>query len=123
MCELARNSVLQSGFELMLKQHWLGNSLADVQKTNVPLVRLKFRQDTLEEEIAMVHRYTRNRSISERVIIQQSNSDGYSNSNPNLHHIKLKSELRAFPGAGLLIERNRRRTASMWSDTNEVALQ
>jgi AMP deaminase len=25
MCELARNSVLQSGWEMQVKKHWLGN--------------------------------------------------------------------------------------------------
>ncbi|KAL8823867.1 MAG: hypothetical protein Q9191_005484, partial [Dirinaria sp. TL-2023a] len=57
MCELAENSVLQSGFEHELKQRWLGvdyrlpgvqgNSVA---KSNVPDIRKKYRQDTLDYE-------------------------------------------------------------------------
>lgn len=57
MCELAENSVLQSGFEHTLKQHWLGNDyhLSGVQgnnvaKSNVPDIRKRFRQDCLEYE-------------------------------------------------------------------------
>jgi AMP deaminase len=26
MCEIARNSVLQSGFEMQIKKHWLGEN-------------------------------------------------------------------------------------------------
>jgi len=26
MCEIARNSVLQSGWELQIKKHWLGDN-------------------------------------------------------------------------------------------------
>ena len=57
MCELAENSVLQSGFEHALKQHWLGKDYDlggvwgnDVAKSNVPDIRKKFRQDALDYE-------------------------------------------------------------------------
>lgn len=60
MCELARNSVLQSGFESELKSMWLGSHhhLRGVEgnnmdKTNVPNIRVAFRNQTLEEEYAM----------------------------------------------------------------------
>ena len=60
MCELARNSVLQSGFEAGLKRHWLGkNHLFPgtmgnaMEKTNVPNIRVGFRHDTLMEELSM----------------------------------------------------------------------
>ncbi|KAI0042212.1 AMP deaminase [Auriscalpium vulgare] len=61
LCELARNSVIQSGFEMEIKRHWLGQKwyLAgaagnEINKTNVPNGRLKFRQDTLLEELALI---------------------------------------------------------------------
>lgn len=64
MCELARNSVHQSGFEGALKQRWLGNDyhLAGVpgnnmDKTNVPNIRVAFRHETLLEELSMIERY------------------------------------------------------------------
>ncbi|KAK0546795.1 AMP deaminase [Tilletia horrida] len=62
MCELARNSVLQSGWEMELKRHWLGKDFGlagpagnVMHKTNVPDVRLKFRQDTLDEELELIY--------------------------------------------------------------------
>ncbi|KAF8264766.1 hypothetical protein EI94DRAFT_1591743 [Lactarius quietus] len=65
LCELARNSVLQSGFETEIKRHWLGQNFYlpgaagnDINKastsTNVPNGRLKFRHDTLLEELALI---------------------------------------------------------------------
>ena len=57
MCELAENSVLQSGFEYALKRHWLGQKFHkwgvegnDVHKTNVPQLRKSYREKTLEYE-------------------------------------------------------------------------
>ncbi|KAJ1982315.1 AMP deaminase [Dimargaris xerosporica] len=57
MCEMARNSVLQSGFEHRLKAHWLGKSFLqpgpmgnNMQKTNVPNTRVTYRYNTLLEE-------------------------------------------------------------------------
>lgn len=65
MCELAKNSVIQSGFEHVLKQRWLGNDYHlpgeagnNVAKSNLPNVRVAFRQQTLLEEFQMIDRYT-----------------------------------------------------------------
>jgi AMP deaminase len=56
-CELAKNSVKQSGFEDRLKRQWLGADFDqpgeagnDVNKTNVPDSRERFRHNTLEQE-------------------------------------------------------------------------
>lgn len=64
MCELARNSVLQSGFEHQVKAHWLGDNYMkngpdgnDIWKTNVPDVRLSFRNETREHEINLMNTY------------------------------------------------------------------
>lgn len=61
MCELARNSVLQSGWEMQVKKHWLGQRWYwpgaagnDIHKTNVPTIRLAYRQATLLEELALI---------------------------------------------------------------------
>lgn len=58
MCELARNSVLQSGFEDKVKIHWLGPNYReegvlgnDVARTNVPDIRVSFRHEALVEEL------------------------------------------------------------------------
>jgi AMP deaminase len=60
MCELARNSVIQSGFEFVLKQRWLGPQCYlpgvkgnDVAKSNVPDLREAFRHETLIGELAL----------------------------------------------------------------------
>jgi AMP deaminase len=57
MCELAKHSVDQSGFELSLKQRWLGRYCYlpgvlgnDVSKCNVPDIRESFRHETLKAE-------------------------------------------------------------------------
>ncbi|RIB14230.1 hypothetical protein C2G38_2248372 [Gigaspora rosea] len=71
MCELARNSVIQSGFEMAIKKHWLGKEWYipgkkgnDIHKTNVPDVRMEFRYETLDEEIKMISKYSANKSSS-----------------------------------------------------------
>ncbi|KAI0631963.1 AMP deaminase [Trametes polyzona] len=61
LAELARNSVIQSGFEMEVKCHWLGKQWYlpgdagnDINKTNVPNLRLKYRRQTLVEELTMI---------------------------------------------------------------------
>ncbi len=53
VCEIARNSVLQSGFSLEEKAHWLGTVKPfenKIDQSNVPNVRANFRLKTLREE-------------------------------------------------------------------------
>ena len=64
MCELARHSVEQSGFEHSIKQHWLGNNYHrpgvagnNTAKSNVPDIRETFRFETWLQELAMIDRY------------------------------------------------------------------
>lgn len=68
MCELARNSVLQSGFETELVRHWLGTNYFlkgpqgnVVAKSNVPDIRLRFREETLREELELVWKHGHDR--------------------------------------------------------------
>ncbi|KAI9702086.1 MAG: AMP deaminase [Candelina mexicana] len=65
MCELAKHSVEQSGFEHVVKQRWLGPSYHlpgvkgnTVAKSNVPDIREAFRHETLLQEHLMIERYT-----------------------------------------------------------------
>ncbi|OAA65417.1 AMP deaminase [Niveomyces insectorum RCEF 264] len=65
MCELARNSVLQSGYEFAIKQQWLGPDFYKpglagnaMVKTNIPDRRQRFRYSTLREEWEMIEKYT-----------------------------------------------------------------
>jgi AMP deaminase len=60
MCELAKHSVLQSGFEHSVKQRWLGNNYHipgvggnNMAKVNVPDIREAFRHETLLQELEM----------------------------------------------------------------------
>jgi AMP deaminase len=60
MCELAKNSVKQSGFEHAIKQRWLGQDYHlpgvrgnDMAKSNVPNIREGFRHETLMQELSM----------------------------------------------------------------------
>eukprot|EP00904_Undaria_pinnatifida_P003061 jgi/Undpi1/12756/HiC_scaffold_6.g02424.m1 len=59
-CEIARNSVLQSGYEHRFKQHFLGASYDegadgnDISMTNVPDIRLRYRHEVLSSELQFV---------------------------------------------------------------------
>ncbi|VEU24193.1 DEKNAAC105462 [Brettanomyces naardenensis] len=64
MCELAKNSVLMSGFEWQLKRHWLGSRFDEpgaegnnIEKTNVPDIREIYRAETLKAELDLVDYY------------------------------------------------------------------
>lgn len=62
LCEIARNSVYQSGFSHDTKLHWLGDRYFmrgpegnDIHKTNVPNFRIAFRHETWKEEMQYVY--------------------------------------------------------------------
>lgn len=62
LCEIARNSVYQSGFSHALKAHWIGKGYYkrgpngnDIRRTNVPHIRLEFRDTIWREEMQQVY--------------------------------------------------------------------
>ncbi|KAJ6845737.1 AMP deaminase-like [Iris pallida] len=62
LCEIARNSVYQSGFSHALKSHWIGKMYYkrgpdgnDIHKTNVPHIRVEFRYMIWIEEMQLVY--------------------------------------------------------------------
>ncbi|XP_058729099.1 AMP deaminase-like [Vicia villosa] len=62
LCEIARNSVYQSGFSHALKSHWIGKEYYkrgpngnDIHRTNVPHIRLEFRETIWREEMQQVY--------------------------------------------------------------------
>lgn len=66
MCELAKNSVMQSGWEAPIKAHWIGKDFEeegvegnDVGKTNVPNIRVNYRSDTLSTELELVDHFSK----------------------------------------------------------------
>jgi len=61
MCELARNSVITSGFSHHVKQHWLGPNYMregvagnDMTRTNVPDIRVSYRHEALLGELSNI---------------------------------------------------------------------
>ncbi|CAF1615344.1 unnamed protein product [Adineta ricciae] len=61
MCELARNSVLMSGFSHEVKMYWLGPDYQesgvagnDIRRTNVPAIRIAYRYEALYEELRLL---------------------------------------------------------------------
>ncbi|XP_053689453.1 AMP deaminase 2 isoform X2 [Sabethes cyaneus] len=70
MCELARNSVLMSGFPHKMKQHWLGPNYTregvagnDITRTNVPDIRVAFRHESLLDELANIFKVHSERAL------------------------------------------------------------
>ncbi|EGY18516.1 AMP deaminase [Verticillium dahliae VdLs.17] len=64
MCELAKNSVKQSGYEKSVKEQWLGPNFHlpgkagnSMEKTNVPDRREDFRHQTLQQERDVLQQY------------------------------------------------------------------
>ncbi|PON92199.1 AMP deaminase [Trema orientale] len=62
LCEIARNSVYQSGFSHALKSHWIGKEYYkrgpdgnDIHRTNVPHIRVEFRDTIWREEMRQVY--------------------------------------------------------------------
>ncbi|SZF04983.1 unnamed protein product [Blumeria hordei] len=87
MCELAKNSVRQSGFEHVIKQRWLGQNyhLPGIQgntmaKSNVPDIREEYRHKTLMEELFMIERYT---NLSRTKTAHLSANQTHQNSRPD----------------------------------------
>ncbi|XP_030833471.1 AMP deaminase 2 isoform X2 [Strongylocentrotus purpuratus] len=69
MCELARNSVVMSGFDNDTKDHWLGPNHRkegpagnEITRTNVPDIRVAFRHETLCGELLTICRAAQDKS-------------------------------------------------------------
>lgn len=82
MCEIARNSVIQSGFTSLQKQQWLGSknwaTENNVQYTNVPTSRINHRVNALkkERELNICNElYTTNSVTSKEVIMLRELED------------------------------------------------
>ncbi|XP_036435194.1 AMP deaminase 2 isoform X2 [Colossoma macropomum] len=70
MCELARNSVLMSGFSHKVKSYWLGPSYIkegpegnDIRRTNVPDIRVAYRFETMCEELNLITQAVRSEEL------------------------------------------------------------
>ncbi|KAJ9109547.1 hypothetical protein QFC20_003293 [Naganishia adeliensis] len=106
MCELARNSVVQSGWEMQVKKHWLGKKYYlpgvignDIDKTNVPNIRLAYRHATLLEELSLVKSKGRVDAAPEPSVAT-ANGHSYSSQMPgSLNSINPASALSTSPKA------------------------
>ncbi|KAH8367921.1 hypothetical protein KR084_004151 [Drosophila pseudotakahashii] len=70
MCELARNSVMMSGFPHAIKQQWLGPVYYedgimgnDITRTNVPEIRVAYRYETLLDELSNIFKVNQTCSV------------------------------------------------------------
>ncbi|XP_028652917.1 AMP deaminase 2 isoform X1 [Erpetoichthys calabaricus] len=70
MCELARNSVLMSGFSHKVKSYWLGPNYNkqgpegnDIRRTNLPDIRVAYRYETLCEELLLITQAVRTEEL------------------------------------------------------------
>ncbi|XP_072049506.1 AMP deaminase 2-like isoform X2 [Amphiura filiformis] len=71
MCELARNSVLMSGFPQQYKDHWLGPNWrkespagTTSHEQTYPDIRLAFRHETLEEELNTITKSAKGEAVN-----------------------------------------------------------
>ncbi len=140
MCELARNSVVQSGFEASIKARWLGEKYRlegvhgnEMHKTNIPNVRVEFRTETHKQEIAMIQKYANSRpplSPGGRTA-KEPNHDVSNPNSSNVHasvdqtaeevnttassvsSMHLNGEPRAFPGLSHAIQRKRKQSVTL----------
>ncbi|KAF5231574.1 hypothetical protein FAUST_9210 [Fusarium austroamericanum] len=87
MCELAKNSVKQSGYELSIKEHWLGRGCNKpgkegnaMVKTNVPDRREEFRYFTLMQERDVLSKYVTYNATNEPLAQATGNENKMSES-------------------------------------------
>ncbi|KAI7878637.1 AMP deaminase [Lichtheimia hyalospora FSU 10163] len=133
MCELARNSVIQSGWESHIKKHWIGKHWDeagvagnDMQKTNVPDIRVSFRYETLMEELNALRHYAPRPSKEKQAPVPLTKHDMVGAAGltegaklqQHIHHTshhddkneKPQEHWSSFPGVGVVAERARRKT-------------
>ncbi|KAF3918988.1 hypothetical protein ABW20_dc0109532 [Dactylellina cionopaga] len=124
MCELARNSVLQSGFEAGLKNRWLGNGWYkrgvagnDMEKTNVPNIRMQFRDETLRQELEMIDKYTSSPTAQKLTSSSQLNDMQSTSQLNRLGYPKLQgNQGSSSAAAGPQISRPQSPTTSMYTN-------
>ncbi|KAJ4151319.1 hypothetical protein LMH87_012026 [Akanthomyces muscarius] len=105
MCELAKNSVKQSGYERAIKQQWLGPDFEKpgkegnkMVKTNVPDRREEFRYLTLMQERDVLQRFSAYDAASESGITKTSNHQIPAYGNPQApSSLSIKNGTRSKP--------------------------
>ncbi|KAI8372644.1 hypothetical protein EDC96DRAFT_500056 [Choanephora cucurbitarum] len=127
MCELARNSVLQCGWEHKVKQHWIGKHYTEpgvrgnaMGKTNVPDIRVDYRYETLMEELNALRRYAPRETGGEGADLKQMTQREMVGI-AALAETRLQKDWQhdrrdSFPGVAVVAERARQRR---WSQTKQ----
>ncbi|KAH8708016.1 AMP deaminase [Beauveria bassiana] len=87
MCELAKNSVKQSGYERAIKQQWLGPDFEKpgkegnkMVKTNVPDRRAEFRYITLVQERDVLRRFSAYEANNDSGMLKKPNNQASAHS-------------------------------------------
>lgn len=126
MCELARNSVLQCGWEEQIKKRWIGNQYRkpgilgnDMSKTNVPDIRVAYRYETLKEELNALRRYAPKENGGqgeEKVLKKDLVGVAGLTHGPKLQQEVIQKQWfdnpASFPGVAVVAERARQRRTS-----------
>lgn len=132
MCELARNSVLQCGWEDAIKRRWIGDAYRkpgiqgnDMEKTNVPDIRIAYRYETLKEELNALRRYAPKENggqEEEKVLMKDLVGVAGLAQGPRLQQDMLQAQGKqwldnptSFPGVAVVAERARQRRSSQCS--------
>uniref|UniRef100_A0A672PU22 AMP deaminase n=1 Tax=Sinocyclocheilus grahami TaxID=75366 RepID=A0A672PU22_SINGR len=75
VCEIARNSVLQSGLSHQEKKHFLGENYLqdgqegnDIRRTNVAQIRMAFRHETLCNELSFLVDAVKSEALAEQAL-------------------------------------------------------
>ena len=136
MCELARNSVLQCGWEDKVKRHWIGNNYTkhgvdgnDMGKTNVPDIRVDYRYETLLEELNALRRYAPKEEGGGNVPLQDMSqcdmigvaglAEGPRLQQNMMHTVKHEPEWDDFPGVSVVADRVKQRRLSAISNKSK----
>ncbi|KAI8066093.1 hypothetical protein BDF21DRAFT_367988 [Thamnidium elegans] len=130
MCELARNSVLQCGWEDTVKRRWIGDEYKkpgiqgnDMSKTNVPDIRVAYRHETLKEELNALRRYApkENGGQGQEEVLKKDMvgvaglTQGARLQQDLIQGKKWHNNPASFPGVAVVAERARQRRSSQCS--------
>ncbi|KAL9658254.1 hypothetical protein ABK040_012513 [Willaertia magna] len=100
LCEIARNSAIQSGFEDVYKKHWLGTTKRfgknDIRQSNVPNLRIRYRYETLFDEHLYIMKSLVIGKLKERINRKSNNTvtvAGFTTAHSSGHSSNMLHEL------------------------------
>ena len=97
--EVARNSILISGFPHYIKQKWLGEKYHlpgivgnDINKTNISNIRLSFRKELLEQETSLISKINDQDHLNGSMVLNISPATLFGTRSPTNPQHKVKSK-------------------------------